>query len=251
MLIFLFLTFSLEKRVKVKDIKNIVINFAGYVEVKPSREDVIYTKIEVDDELKDKIEVKREGEIFYAGFKEGKEVPSDSTEDLGDIKKRVKSNRLIIMIPSDKKLNMEMNLGVSKIKGDFSGIRIGELEINTGVSSGKIGFGDGSELEEMVLNIGVGDLDIDGLGYASPESFSLNSGIGKISMDLGKEWRRKGTIEVSSAFSSIEFKIPEGLKVNMEGEGIMNIGWKNRDVENPDVEIELEGAFNLIDFDYY
>ncbi len=174
-------------------------------------------------------------------------VNKDTVRDIEELKK----NEFEIKIPKDITLELEISTGVSENEIELGRIRAEKFLFNTGVSGGTLSFSSPARIEQIEINAGVGSLKIEKLGNANASHVKINAGIAKVKIDLGGKWEKKSKLFLSSAFASWYIKAPEELPLRISSEGILNIGAREKNEPSPRVEIKIEGAFNLFDFERY
>jgi hypothetical protein len=150
-------------------------------------------------------------------------------------------------------LDMDVEIGAARGELDFTGLALAQLTLEAGASDIEARFDapNLADMSELAIRVGAADLEVRGIGNASPERVRVEGGAGNLELDLTGAWSDSATVEVTAGAGSVTITIPDDVgawvdiegvvsRVQLEGEG----GW-SRDGEAyvnaayGDAEVEL------------
>ena len=178
----------------------------------------------------------------------------------GSLKGR-QSGELDLELARGVPLDLELDFGAVKADIDLGGLALVDLDLSTGASESRI---DVSELnprrmESASFSVGAADFTAMGLGNLNAERISIDAGVGSITIGLDGRWQRDTRIGVDMGLGSLEFRVPEGLAIQIrkdsfltsfDSEGLIKRG---KVYETPNCEraerrivIDLDAAFGSV-----
>jgi hypothetical protein len=123
-------------------------------------------------------------------------------------------------------LEMDIKTGAGQGDLDFTDLQIEKLDIDLGAGDFSVQFNapNRAEMSRFTLDVGAADLEIEGVGNASPEEMIVQGGAGKISLDLTGDWANSADIEVTSGVGQLDLRLPDdvGVRVEVTG-GLSNV----------------------------
>lgn len=129
-------------------------------------------------------------------------------------------------------VNLQIEAGAYKARFDFSGLALTSLSIKDGASDVKLKFTEPNQAVMSLLSYetGASNVTLEGIGYASPASFTFKCGAGNYKLDFSGELTQNMTAKIDAGLGNVTLVIPEGVpaQVTVEG-GLSNIttgsGW--------------------------
>ena len=123
-------------------------------------------------------------------------------------------------------LEMDIKTGAGQGDLDLTDLQIEKLDIDLGAGEFSVQFNapNRAEMSRFTLDVGAADLEIAGVGNASPEEMIVQGGAGKIALDLTGDWVNSADIEVSSGVGQLDLRLPDdvGVRVEVTG-GLSNV----------------------------
>jgi predicted membrane protein len=86
-------------------------------------------------------------------------------------------------------------------------------------------------MDHLLLRSGAANVEISGMGYASPREVQVEGGVGNIILDFGGPWSGSSQVKVTAGVGSLTLRFPEdvGVRIVMEG-GLGSVktgpGWR-------------------------
>lgn len=141
---------------------------------------------------------------------------------LGSFSRENVDNRIKIGIPEDVPLRIEGRVRLAENDMELGGLHLLSLDLETGVGEHAIGFGRPTvrPVESIKLDGGVGQLDLYGLGNASPLSMRVSQSIGELHLDLEGAWRNDSEIVVDMGVGELDVERPLTARVETRKGGL-------------------------------
>ena len=118
-------------------------------------------------------------------------------------------------------LDMNIQAGAGQGELDLTDLQIEKLDIDLGAGDFTISFGEpnAAEMSRFTLDVGAAQLEINGVGNASPEEMVVQGGAGEITLDMTGDWTRSADIEVTAGLGQLNLYLPDdvGVKVKVTG----------------------------------
>ena len=130
-------------------------------------------------------------------------------------------NEWTLRFSPDVALEMDIEIGASNGSLDFTGLSLTNLYLDTGASDLDVIFDDPNPVEmgDLRIRAGAADLEIEGVGNASPEEVRIDGGVGDLTLDFTGEWTRSADIRVTAGTGTVNLTFPEDVGVRVEVEG--------------------------------
>lgn len=114
--------------------------------------------------------------------------------------------------------SIELGLGDGHL--DFTGQKIRDLKLECGLSDVEVNFekGNTESMRNLEIGTGLGSVNIDGLGYANMERFSVQCGLGSTALVFNGDIKQdiRGKVEVG--LGSVSIDIPDNVAVEVRAE---------------------------------
>ncbi len=127
-------------------------------------------------------------------------------------------NEVHITIPPDLPLLLEGKVAVGQSRIELGGLAVREVDLDLGVGEHSISFERPlpAPMERLDLSGSVGQLQVDGVGNASPLRVRVSSSIGSLGLDLNGSWLRDSEIDVRCGLGDCHVTTPHDVNVEVE-----------------------------------
>lgn len=124
-------------------------------------------------------------------------------------------NELRLVVPRDLPFRLEGAVGMGVSSLELGGLDVRAVELDLGVGEHTLSFAEPtpSPLETFEVNGSVGELVVDGLGWASPRRVELALSMGDLSGDLRGPWRTDTTIVVRTGIGATRLEVPDDVRL--------------------------------------
>ncbi len=130
-------------------------------------------------------------------------------------------NQWELAFSPDVELDMELEIGVVDCELEMGGLALTRLSIESGASDLVLRFDEPNraEMERLRIQVGAANVDVGGIGNASPRNVRIDGGVGNITLDLTGAWVRSSDIRISAGSGMLVLRLPRdvGVRVEMEG----------------------------------
>lgn len=239
-LLFALILSAQTRMVKVADIekeKRLETNFDvkyGVIYINPTGSDRLfgfYAKYNKD-AFTPVLEIERDGNsaslaISAKGNKKSNSNSDDNIQDF-DLDETAKAwkgikeqgnSDLAIYLDLGKKVEHDLNINIGAGTGniDLSGLKINNLEINSG--AGKFYFQcnepNPNLLREGKISTGVGDVRLDGLLNLNFKRLKIDGGVGKFSLNFNGKSEGNHSVDISTGVGSVVIRVPYNVGVRL------------------------------------
>ncbi len=146
------------------------------------------------------------------------------------------SNTIIVRLPPDVPIDLVGKVGLGESTMELGGLLLRKVDLELGVGEHTLSFSRpmAIPMEELILDKGMGELTIVGLGNASPGRVDVRQSIGGLSVDLGGDWVMDSRIELSNRMGELIIEPTRIARIRIESGG-PTLG--ERSLRVPDVEL--------------
>lgn len=119
-------------------------------------------------------------------------------------------------------LDLSLSLGAADAMLDLTGIPLEQLELDSGMASTRLRFGQPNPvvLRRMDIKSGLSEFRAEGLGNARFESFTFDGGAGDFTLDFsGDEFIPGAVVEINVGMASLTVLLPNTLPTRLETTG--------------------------------
>ena len=162
-------------------------------------------------------------------------------------------------------IEFEIAIGAAKANLDFTGMRISDLNIETGASRMFINFDEPNpiEMDEMNLELGLAKFKGKNLLNANFSELNIEAGVGSVTLELTGEINRRVFVNMELGIGSMTIILPSnaGIKLYMESSFLTSIdtdelievrddvyqseNWGDTEGE---LILEIDAALGLVEF---
>ena len=118
---------------------------------------------------------------------------------------------------------IDIDMGACDADLDLGGLRIEEMHMDVGATSGHIDFSEPNPitLEDMDVDVGASSLEMKHLGNAHIERMSFSCGAASCELDFSGDFRGETVLDLDVGVGSADVMVPEDVGVRVIGED----GW--------------------------
>ncbi|ACF14946.1 hypothetical protein Ctha_2497 [Chloroherpeton thalassium ATCC 35110] len=118
-------------------------------------------------------------------------------------------------------IDLNLSVGASKADLDFTGIKLSNLNLNTGACKTIVSFNlqNLAVLEHMKISTGASQLTMTGLGFANFNEMDFYGGVTDVEMDFTGNIDRAVKVTITIDAGTMLIKIPKDISVNLTHSG--------------------------------
>ena len=128
-------------------------------------------------------------------------------------------NEVEITIPRGHPIRIVGDIGMGETKMDFGGLWVQEVDLEFGPGDHFIEFREPVPfpMTRFAVDSSMGEMEIRGLGDASPKMVSVDHSMGELFVDLQGAWRQNAEAKVSFSMGGCRVWVPEEARVDLQG----------------------------------
>ena len=162
-------------------------------------------------------------------------------------------NKIKVIVPRNHPIAFEGEISMGESAIELGGLWLTSVDLDLSLGDHSVQFKEPTArpLERFVLKGSMGEVDVVGLGNASPAETFLEGSFGEFDLDLSGAWSQDAEIAVQFSFGECEVRAPEGVNV-VVARSSMSFGEKRlgkgadasalaEDV--PTLELSMKGSF--------
>ncbi len=146
-------------------------------------------------------------------------------------------------------LDMVIQIGAARGRLDMSGLALTDLSLETGASDLVVSWDEKNpvSMDRLLLRAGAANMEVRGIGYASPREVRVEGGVGSIVLDFGGPWSDPSQVRITAGVGSLTLRFPEdvGVRIVIEcglGDVKTGPGWRLSDGAYVNDACEQSGA---------
>jgi hypothetical protein len=142
---------------------------------------------------------------------------------LGSFSRENVDNRITIGIPENVPLRIEGRVRLAENDMELGGLHLLALDLEAGIGEHSIGFSRPTPrpVEWIVVDGSIGELELFGLGNASPLLVRVSSSVGEVHLGLDGDWRNDSEVEVDLGIGELNVERPRTARVESRGVRMM------------------------------
>jgi len=131
---------------------------------------------------------------------------------------KISGNRVTLIIPKGYRTALNGDIGTGEARLELGGLDLSELDLEMGPGSHEISFAEPtpSPLTRFVIDSSIGELDVQGLGNASPAQVRIDHTIGDMNVDLSGGWRTDSEIGIDFSIGSCNVNAGSDAQLDVE-----------------------------------
>lgn len=123
-------------------------------------------------------------------------------------------------------MSLKLQVGAAKGRLDLGGLALTDFSLETGASDMVVRWDAPITvpMDWLRLRAGAANVEVRGIGYASPRDVQVEGGIGNLMLDFTGPWADSARIQVTAGVGSLTLRFPRdvGVRVVVEG-GLSNV----------------------------
>ncbi len=160
-------------------------------------------------------------------------------------------NRVTITIPRDQPLDIVGTIGLGQSEVDLGGLWIRNVDLDLGTGDHFLEFREPLRvpMNSFVVDGSMGEVELRGLGDASPQRVRVDHGMGAVLVDLSGRWRNDAEVRVEFSMGECKLWLPEGdVNIDLDrasvsmGEKNVKIGDRPNVSGAPTLSLNLSGS---------
>lgn len=154
------------------------------------------------------VEYRREGENAVLEFE---------LEGQGRVRRHSRKTRLDVKLSPRSQLKIRARTGAGQNLIDVSGLRLQELQLEAGVGETSLSMLSANQVicRSVVIESGVGELDVKGLGNFRFEKLDFRGGVGAATIDFSGTWENTGEVDIKVGVGEVVIRLPSDLGVDL------------------------------------
>ena len=125
----------------------------------------------------------------------------------------------VVLSPSVD-LSLELHLGAADTEIELGGLRVNNLDLNTGASRTSVAFSrpNATRCRRAAFTAGAAEISITGLGNSRCDEIEFDGGVGSVTLDFGGSWSSSLRAKVTLAMGGLTLRLPPnvGVRITME-----------------------------------
>lgn len=123
-------------------------------------------------------------------------------------------------------MDLKLRVGAAKGRLDLGGLALTDFSLETGASDMVVHWDKPNtvSMDRFLLRAGAANVEVRGIGYASPREVQVEGGMGNLILDFTGPWTDSARVKVTAGVGALRLRFPRdvGVRVAMEG-GLSNI----------------------------
>ena len=163
------------------------------------------------------------------------------------------ANEIRLLVPRDTPLALTGRVGVGRTRADLSGLWLTGIDVEVGVGDHHFGFEAATRepVGRVRFEGSMGELTLQGMGFASPEELTVDQGMGELMVDLTGPWRQDAEVRVDLGMGELLVRVPEGVAVDDRvdvgmGEVVRRLGDQEPPAGAPRLTLHVDGGMGEV-----
>ena len=117
-------------------------------------------------------------------------------------------------------IDLDMELGAVEADLDLSGLRVGELHVESGASDATLRFAtpNAERMRSLDLEVGAASLHASGLANANAPEIRVQAGVGGVELDFDGTWTQNVDLNVRVALGGVTIRVPRDVGIRVEAQ---------------------------------
>lgn len=175
--------------------------------------------------------------------------------------RNAKGGEMRLQLSPDIPLDLNLDFGAVEADLDLSGLRVANLDVETGASDTDIRFTEANPemCDRLNISMGAAAFTARGLANANCSDIKVEGGVGELTLEFDGAWTRNMDANVTMALGSVTLVVPENIGVRVDKDTFLTdfdrSGFYQRDdvyySDNWDtaerrLNLKMEGAFGSV-----
>lgn len=160
---------------------------------------------------------------------------------------------LTIVIPSGTLMDLDLAVSMGESRIDLGGLELGEVDLNVSMGQHRIDFGTplATGVRRLRVEASMGEVSIQNLGNARPQSVETSARMGSFTADLGGAWQAgsDAALSFTSSMGELTLRVPSAVRVDADirdaeagPEGRRSVGGNPEDPNAPVLKLRVENS---------
>jgi hypothetical protein len=117
-------------------------------------------------------------------------------------------------------VDLDLELGAVEADLELSGLRVGQLHVESGASDAQLRFStpNAERMRSLDLEVGAASLKASGLANANAPEIRVQAGVGGVELDFGGPWTQDVDLTVRVALGGVKIMVPSDVGVRVEAQ---------------------------------
>lgn len=126
-------------------------------------------------------------------------------------------NRITVIIPRGRPIEIKGSIRMGESKTDLGGLWVKNVDLQYKAGDHFIEFREPLPfpMDGFKVDGSMGNLEIRGLGQASPKAVDVKQGMGELFLDLQGDWRRDAQIKARFSMGECKIWLPEKARIDL------------------------------------
>ncbi|HEX9734055.1 MAG TPA: hypothetical protein VGG06_18950 [Thermoanaerobaculia bacterium] len=126
-------------------------------------------------------------------------------------------NQVDVIIPRGHPVSIVGKIGMGESEIDLGGLWVENVDLEMSAGDHFLEFREPTPvpMEDFRLDGSMGNLEVRGLGEASPRTVTVDHGMGELLVDLAGPWRRDATVDVGFSMGECRLWLPKTARVEI------------------------------------
>lgn len=147
--------------------------------------------------------------------------------------------QLTVRIPPGVPMDLDLNVAMGESRIDLGGLTLGEADLALSMGEHRLNFGTPTAVpvRRLRLDTRMGNVEVENLGNARPQSVESSASMGNLTADLGGAWPPKSdaSLAFDTSMGQLTLRVPSDVKVEADFRERNNAPAARRPVgDNPD-----------------
>lgn len=128
-------------------------------------------------------------------------------------------NELTIRVPTNTPVDLKIEMAMGKLDADLTGVPIQHMVVNLATGQARVEFDEANPvaMSSFYTDIAMGELSIEGLGFAGPELVSINTVMGSSRIDFNGDWDHHIETDINVVMGEARIRFPSEAVIESKG----------------------------------
>jgi hypothetical protein len=127
---------------------------------------------------------------------------------------------LTVVIPSEMPMNLNLAVSMGESRIDLGGLTLGDVDLDVSMGQHRIDFGTplGDAVRRLRVDASMGEVAIENLGNARPQSVETSASMGSLTADLGGAWQAgsDAALSFTSSMGELTLRVPSAVRLDAD-----------------------------------
>ena len=127
---------------------------------------------------------------------------------------------LTVLIPPATPMNLTLRLSMGESRIDLGGLDLGDVSVDASMGEYRLDFGQPvtGSVRRLRLDTSMGNVSLDNLGNARPQTVETAASMGNLTADLGGAWTpgSDAALSFTQSMGEMTLRVPSGLRLETD-----------------------------------